>query len=79
MTKHTRMRVRALEARRAPSEVQRWECLDCGCRHDSLTGTVFEHARYGLPKWVSFIRLMRLDVPLERVAESLGVSHQTAW
>jgi transposase-like protein len=64
---------------RTPSWAQGWECLDCGRRHDSLAGTVFEHARHGLPKWVSFIRLVRLDVPLERIAESLGVSRQTAW
>ena len=69
----------ARSATGAPPGVQRWKCLDFGPRHDSLTGTVFEHARYGLPKWFSFICLIRLDLPLECIAESLGVSHQTAW
>lgn len=41
-------------------------------------GTAFEHASCGLPKWVSSIRLMRFNVLLEFIAESLDVSHQTA-
>ena len=63
----------------APNGVQRWECLACGRKYTSLAGTVFEHARYGLPKWVSFIGLMRYNVPLDCIAETLQISHQTAW
>ena len=63
----------------APNGVQRWECLDCGRKYSSLTGTVFEHTRYGQPKWVSFIGLMRYNVPLDCIAEELGITHQTAW
>lgn len=64
---------------RAAAGVQRWRCPACGRRYSSLTGTVFEHTRYELPKWVSFIRLMRYNAPLGCIAEKLGITHQAAW
>ncbi len=64
---------------RTAAGIQRWRCPACGRRYTSSTGTVFEHARYELPKWVSFIGLMRYNVPLDCIAEELGITHQTAW
>lgn len=61
------------------SGVQRWRCPACGRRYNSLTGTVLEHCRLGLPTWVGFVRLMRHNVPLDCAAEVLGITHQTAW
>ena len=34
---------------------------------------------YVIPKWVSPIRLMRYNVPLDCIAETLQISHQSAW
>ena len=70
---------RARRDGRAPSGVQRWECPACGRKCNSLSGTVFEHARHGLPKWASFIGLMRYNVPIDCIAEAIGITHQTAW
>ena len=49
--------------------VPRWRCRSCGRRFTSLTGTVLEHCRKPLATWVSFIRLMRHNVPVECAAE----------
>lgn len=43
----------------------------------SLTGTVLEHCRKPLATWVSFIRLMRRNIPVECAAELCGVTHKT--
>lgn len=59
--------------------VPRWRCGCCGRRFNSLTGTVLEHCRKPLPAWVSFIRLMRHNVPVECAAEMCGVTHKTAF
>lgn len=57
----------------------RWRCRCCGRRFTSLTGTVLEHCRKPLPAWVSFIRPMRHNVPVECAAELCGVTHKTAF
>lgn len=44
-----------------------------------LTGTVLERCRKPLPVWVSFIRPMRHNVPVECAAELCGVTHKTAF
>lgn len=49
--------------------VSRWRCRCCGRRFTSPTGTVLEHCRKPLPVWISFIRLMRRNVPVEYAAE----------
>lgn len=59
--------------------VPRWRCRSCGRRFTSLTGTVLEHCRKPLPVLVSFIRLMRHDVPVECAAEPCGVTRKTAF
>jgi transposase-like protein len=64
---------------REDNGLQRFRCLACGRRHDSLAGTVLEHSKSDMPTWVQFVRLMRFNVPLDAIAEVCGVSHQTAW
>lgn len=59
--------------------VPRWRCRCCGRRSTSLTGTVLEHRRKPLPVWVSFIRLIRHNVPVECAAEPCGITHKTAF
>lgn len=59
--------------------VPRWRCRSCGRRFTSLTGTVLEHYCKPLPVWVSFIRLMSHNVPVECAAELCGVTHKTAF
>lgn len=44
-----------------------------------LTGTVLKHRLKPLATWVSFIRLMRNNVPVEFAAELCGVTHKTAF
>lgn len=51
----------------------------CGRRFTSLIGTVLEHCRKPLATWVSFIRLMRHNVPVECAAELCGVTRKTAF
>lgn len=46
---------------------------------NSLTGTVLERCRKPLPAWVSFIRPMCLNAPVECTAELCGVTHKTAF
>ena len=48
-------------------------------RFTSPTGTVLDHCRKPLPVWISFIRLMRRNVPVECAAEPCGVTHKTAF
>ena len=59
--------------------IPRWRCRCWGRRFTSLTGTVLEHCRKPLPVWVSFLRLMRHNVPVECAAELCGVTHKTAF
>lgn len=59
--------------------VSRWRCRCCGRRFTSPTGTVLEHCRKPLPVWISFIRLMCRNVPVECAAELCGVPHKTAF
>ena len=47
--------------------------------HPPPTGTVLEHCRKPLPVWISFIRLMLRNVPVECAAELRGVTHKTAF
>ena len=59
--------------------VPRWCCRCCGRRFIPLTGTVLEHCRKPHAAWVSFIRLMCHNVPVECAAEPCGVTHKTAF
>lgn len=61
------------------SGLRRYRCPACGRRYNSLTGTVLEHSKSTMAKWVRFVELMRFNVPLDAIAEVVGVSHQTAW
>lgn len=63
----------------AASGLQRFECRECGCRYNSLTGTVLEFSKKDMPTWVKFIDLMRFGVPLDCIALNCGITHQTAF
>jgi len=58
---------------------QRYRCAACGARYNSLTSTVLEGCKKGLPAWVGFINLMRFNVPLRAIAEICQVTLQTAF
>lgn len=64
---------------RTDAGVQRWRCPSCGRRFTSLTGTVLERSKSTMAQWVRFVELMRFNVPLDAIAEAVGVTHQTAW
>ena len=59
--------------------VPRWRCPRCSARFNSLSGTVPEHCRKPFPTWVSFVRLMRFNVPVDCAAEACGLTHKTAF
>ena len=69
----------ALQGREDRRRVQRWRCRACGARFTSLTGTVLEGSKSDMATWCRFIGLMRFNVPLDAMAEELGITHQTAW
>ena len=54
-------------------------CRSSGRRFTSPTGTVLEHCRKPLVTWVSFIRPMCHNVPVECAAELCGVTHKMAF
>jgi transposase-like protein len=61
------------------SGLQRYRCPACGARFNSLSGTVLEHCKKDLPAWIGFINLMRFNVPIEAIAETCRITHQTAF
>lgn len=61
------------------SGLQRLECGVCGCRFNSLTGTVLEHSKKDVATWVRFVNAMRYCLPLDACAELCGNTHQTAF
>lgn len=50
-----------------------------GRRFTSLAGTVLEPCRKPRAAWVSFIRLMHYNVPVECAAELRGVTRKTTF
>lgn len=61
------------------SGLQSYECGACGRKYNSLTGTVLESSKKSMPEWVGFINMMRFGVPLDCIALTCGISHQTAF
>ena len=57
--------------------VPRWRIRSCTTT--SLTGNALEHCRKPLPVWLSSIRLMRHNAPVECAPELCGVTHKTAF
>ena len=59
---------------------QRFKCRGCGSIRCHLrTGSVLVNTKLDLAVWKRYIPLFIDHVPCRRVAESLGVSAQTAW
>ena len=56
---------------------QRYRCK-CGCRFNLLTNSVISSVKTTLPQWLSMIRLMSYNVPVDLIAEQIGVHHNTA-
>ncbi len=56
---------------------KRYRC-GCGRRFGLLSGTVLSSAKTSLPQWLSMIKLMSYNVPLDLIAEQIGVHHNTA-
>lgn len=72
-------RPRRLEGRVHRGRRPEGRCRCCGRRFTSHTGTVLEHCRKQLATWVSLIRPMRHNVPVECAAEPCGVTRKTAF
>ena len=54
----------------------------CGRQVSPMTGTVFEHTRLPLPKWLAAIYLMGADkgrISAQRIFKMIGVSWSTAY
>lgn len=56
---------------------KRFRC-GCGHRFGLLSGTVLSSAKTSLPQWLSMVKLMSFNVPLDLIAEQIGVHHNTA-
>lgn len=64
---------------RTPAGHQRFRCLGCGLRFNSLSGTIFENCKKDFATWVRFVELMSWNVPIEACAEICGINHKTAY
>ena len=62
-----------------PAGHRRFRCPACGRHFSALTGTVFENCKKDLATWVRFIEQMKWGAPLDGIAETCGISHQTAF
>ena len=56
---------------------QRYRCK-CGFRFNLLTNSVVASTKTTLPQWLSMIRLMSFNVPLDLVAEQIFIHHNTS-
>ena len=56
---------------------QRFRCK-CGNRYNLLTNSILASSKTSLPQWFSMIKLMSYNVPLDLIAEQIGVHHNTA-
>ena len=58
------------------------ECAKCGRQVSPTAGTVFEHTRLPLPKWIAAIYLMGADkggISAQPRSKMIGVSWPTAY
>jgi len=59
---------------------QRWRCSDCGSvRTSAVTGRILANTKLDYATWSAFIPLFIDRVSCDKVAETLGVCHKTAW
>jgi transposase-like protein len=61
---------------------QLWECFLCGYQSSSIVGTVIQHSKVPLTKWVLAMYLMTPNknaVSALALKRQLGVSYKTAW
>lgn len=56
---------------------QRYRC-SCGRRFGLLTNSVLASAKTTLAQWLSMVSLMSYNVPLDLIAEQVGIHHNTA-
>jgi transposase-like protein len=59
-----------------------WKCKDCRQQFSVTVGTVFEHSKVGLSKWLTAAYLMcsaKKGVSAHQLHRTLGVTYKTAW
>jgi transposase-like protein len=59
-----------------------YKCKDCREQFTVTVGTVFEHSKIGLHKWVMLAELMcasKKGVSSKQVERMLGITYKTAW
>lgn len=59
------------------NDYQRFRCK-CGYRFNLLTNSILSSTKANLSQWFLMIRLMSYNVPLDLIAEQIGVHHNTA-
>jgi transposase-like protein len=59
-----------------------WKCKDCRQQFSVTVGTVFEHSKIGLAKWLTATYLMstsKKGISAHQLHRTLGVTYKTAW
>lgn len=62
-----------------PVGARRLRCASCGKVFGTPAGTALEGSRCELPAMADFVTMMRYGAQLDAIAESLGITHRTAW
>ena len=59
-----------------------WKCKNCRQQFSVTVGTVFEHSKVGLSKWLTATYLMcsaKKGISAHQLHRTLGVTYKTAW
>src|SRR5437660_9428326 len=58
------------------------KCNDCREQFSVTVGTVFEHSKIGLSKWVMAVHLLcsaKKGISTHQISRTIGVTYKTAW
>lgn len=62
-----------------PDNKQRYVCRKCNRTFTLLSNSVFKSTKLSLLQWMNFLILMSYNVPLDVIAESINISHESAF
>jgi len=62
-----------------PDKKQRYLCRKCNKTFTLLNNSIFKSTKLSLYQWMNFLILMSYNVPLDVIAESINISHQSAF
>jgi transposase-like protein len=59
--------------------VPQHRCKRCRYKFTDLTGTLFQHTKLPLSKWILAIALFKIGISANQLAKELGVAYRIAW